>query len=96
MFNFIVRQRIHRDDHEEFLFSLHPVFIAEDGTSDDRAAKLGLESYSESIHKEICTRLRADEAYELAKGCLQNEVKTIWDWEEDVSLLNVAMVAFGT
>ncbi len=56
VFNFIARQRIHRDAHEEFLFSLYPVFITEDGTSDDRAAKLGLESYSESIHKEICTR----------------------------------------
>ena len=94
-FNFIVRQRIHRDDHEEFLFSLHPIFVTDEGTIDDVSAKLSLESYSDSLHREIHVNLGPDDAFEIAKGRLQKEVKTIWDWEEDVSLLNLALVAIG-
>ena len=94
-FNFIVRQRIHRDDHEEFLFGLHPVFVADDGMIDDIAAKLCLESYSDAPNREIHVHREPDDAFEIAQRRLQNQVKTIWDWEEDVSLLNLALVAIG-
>lgn len=94
-FNFIVRQRIHRNDHEEFLFSLHPLFVTDDGTTDDAAARASLESYSDPLTKEIHVRLGPDEAFEIAKGRLQKEVQSIWDWDEDVSLLNLAVVAFA-
>lgn len=40
--------------------------------------------------------LEPDDAFEVAKSRLQKEVKSIWDWDEDVSLLNLALVAFGT
>ena len=95
-FNFIVRQRIHRDDHEEFLFALHPIFIGDDGTIDDITAKTCLESYSDSLNRDIQIHLGSDDAFEIAKGRLQKQVKTIWDWEEDVTLLNLALVAVGS
>jgi hypothetical protein len=94
-FNFILRQRIHRDDHEEFLFSLHPVFVTEDSTLDDAAAKLSLECYSSSPANEFKITLAPHCAFEIAKDHLQKQVKTIWDWEEDVTLLNLALVAIG-
>lgn len=94
-FNFIVRQRIHRDDHEEFLFSLHPVFVAGDSTIDDVAARLSLESYGQPLDDEIIIDLGPDDAFAIAKGRLQKQVKSIWDWEEDVSLLNLALVSFA-
>src|SRR5262249_25527629 len=94
-FNFIVRQRIHRDGNEEFMFSLHPVFVADDGAIDDYAAKVSLESYGLSLNDQVEVKLAPDDAFEIAKGRLQEEVKTIWDWEEDVSLLNLALVAIG-
>ncbi|MBI1995897.1 MAG: DEAD/DEAH box helicase [Deltaproteobacteria bacterium] len=95
-FNFIVRQRIHRDDHEEFLFALHPIFVGDDGTIDDIAARVCLESYGDSLNREIQIHLGPDGAFEIAKGRLQKQVKTIWDWEEDVTLLNLALVAVGS
>jgi superfamily II DNA/RNA helicase len=94
-FNFIVRQRIHRDDHEEFLFSLHPVFVADDGTTDDVAARVSLEFYGHPLTSGLEINLRADDAFEIAKSRRQTEVKSIWDWEEDVTLLNVALTTFG-
>lgn len=91
-----MRQRIHRDDHEEFLFSLHPVFVVDDGTVNDTAARVSLESYGQPLSNEPNVHLQPDDAFEVAKGRLQKEVKTIWDWNEDVSLLNLALVSFGT
>ncbi|MGH7824805.1 MAG: DEAD/DEAH box helicase [Candidatus Binatia bacterium] len=93
-FNFIVRQRIHRDDQEEFLFSLHPVFVTDDGTIDDVAAKVSLECYSIPLTSELEVHFQPDAAFEIAKGRLETEVKAIWDWKEDVTLLNLALVAF--
>ncbi len=94
-FNFIVRQRIHRDDHEEFLFALYPIFVEDDGTIDDIAAKVCLESYSDTLNREIQVHLGPDDAFQIAKERLEKQVKNIWDWEEDVSLLNLALVAIG-
>jgi hypothetical protein len=94
-FDFIVRQRIHRDDHEEFLFAMHPIFVGDDGTIDDIAAKVCLESYSDTLNIEIQVQLRPDDAFQIAKERLEKQVKSIWDWDEDVSLLNLALVAIG-
>jgi hypothetical protein len=39
------------------------------------------------------TSVGADKAFEVAKSYLQEQVKeSIWDWDEDVSLLNLAAV----
>jgi len=100
-FNFIVRQRIQREDHEEFLFGLHPVFVREESSIDDRAARICLESYSPLLLKGPgdggpASNLRPDKAFEIAQHHLQQTLKTIWDWDEDVSLLNLALVQIGS
>lgn len=97
-FNFVVRSRIQRADNEEFLFSLHPIFVREDKTIDEKIAKVSIDSYGGSAAEEICERelrseIRADKAFEIGKGYLQKQVgDSIWDWDEDVSLLNLASV----
>jgi hypothetical protein len=95
-----VRQRIQREDHEEFLFSLYPVFVKNDGSVDDAAARICLDGYSSPFirgpeEKGRGASLQPDKAFEIAKGYLQEKVKAIWDWEEDVSLLNLASVEIG-
>jgi superfamily II DNA/RNA helicase len=96
-FNFIVRQRIQREDHEEFLFSLYPVFVRDDGAMDDLAARVCVDAYCQPLiktseQKGLDVDLRSDRAFEIASAHLQARVKTIWDWNEDVSLLNLALV----
>ncbi|MBI4487688.1 MAG: DEAD/DEAH box helicase [Deltaproteobacteria bacterium] len=99
-FNFIVRQRIQREDHEEFLFSLHPVFVRDDGSVDNIAAGVCLESYSHPSPKdpqeEGKAGLRPDKALKIAKVDVQEKVQSIWDWNEDVSLLHLALVRISS
>jgi len=98
-FNFIVRQRIQREDHEEFLFSLHPIFVKGDGAIDETAARICVGSYSQPVAKDVdparLVGLGPEKAFQTAKAYLQETVKTIWDWNEDVSLLNVALAKIG-
>ena len=96
-FNFIVRQRIQREDHEEFLFSLHPLFVKNDGVVDEMAARICIDAYSHPLvgrpgEKGLGEGLAPQKAFEIAKRHLQEKIKSIWDWEEDVSLLNLALV----
>ena len=97
-FNFVVRSRIQREDNEEFLFGLHPIFVRDDKTIDEKIAKASIDSYGrpateEIFEKEPNSEIRADSAFEIAKAYLQKQVgDSIWDWDEDVSLLNVASV----
>jgi len=100
-FNFVVRSRIQREDNEEFLFSLHPIFVREDKTIDEVTTRVSLDSYGHPASAEICERdlvsnIRADEVFEIARAHLQEQVgESIWDWDEDVSLLNLASVVVG-
>ncbi|MPZ76760.1 MAG: DEAD/DEAH box helicase [Deltaproteobacteria bacterium] len=97
-FNFVVRGRIQREDNEEFLFSLHPVFVRDDKTMDEKTAKASIDSYGYPPSEDICQREihsndGADRAFEIAKTYLQGQIgESIWDWDEDVSLLNLAAV----
>ncbi len=97
-FNFVIRTRIQREDNEEFLFSLHPVFVKEDKTIDEVTTRVSLDSYGGTPSEETCDReshsnVRPDKAFEIAKAHLQEQVGgSIWDWDEDVSLLNLAGV----
>jgi superfamily II DNA or RNA helicase len=100
-FNFVVRGRIQREDNEEFLFSLHPVFVREDKTIDEVTTRISLDSYgySESgriCEKEVVFKIPVADAFEVAKAFLHKQVgESIWDWDEDVSLLNLAAVVTG-
>src|SRR5439155_9617583 len=55
-FNFVVRSRIQREDNEEFLFSLHPIFVRDDKTIDEKTAKASIDSYGCTTNEEISGR----------------------------------------
>jgi hypothetical protein len=98
--HFIIRERILREDHEEFLFTFCPVFVREDGSIDEVTTRVCLESYSHTSAKEYGDKpldagIRPDQAFAIAKAHLQKNIQNIWDWDEDVSLLNVAFVMIG-
>jgi hypothetical protein len=101
-FNFVVRGRIQREDNEEFLFSLHSLFVRDDKTIDEETAKASLDSYGRPVAEKICggellCAVGVDSAFALAKNYLQEQVgASIWDWDEDVSLLNLASVLVGS
>ena len=63
--------------------------------------RVSLDSYSISTSQKTCesefiSNVQTDKAFEIAKAYLQEQVKeSIWDWDEDVSLLNLAAVLVG-
>lgn len=64
---------------------------------DDHSARICIDAYSQLLAKGLEEEglqisLRLDKAFEIAKQCLQEKIKAIWDWEEDVSLLNLAVI----
>jgi superfamily II DNA or RNA helicase len=97
-FNFVVRSRIQREDNEEFLFSLHPILVRDDKSIDELTTRVSLESYGhpsphETLESDVLSGIRPDKAFEIAKAYLQEQVGgSIWDWDEDVSVLNLARV----
>ena len=92
-FNFVIRSRVQRPEGEEFLFDLRTVFVTETGKIDEQAAALCASHYSEADGEmPRAARLSMRDAYHLARAHLEEAVEHIWDWDEDVSLLNCALV----
>lgn len=94
--NFIVRSRIERDEGQDYLFDLETVFVDENGEADQALSRLCLESYSaEGTMPEIGALLpMLDRVLETAKQEVEERHPEIWDWDEDVTPLNVAVVVF--
>lgn len=94
-FNFIVRTRVERDEGTEYLFDYHPVVVGEDYKVDLELAKLAVEQYTSDEAKDPSTAAMSDieRAYTVAKEYVEREVEDLWDWDEDVQLLNVAFVS---
>ena len=94
-FNYIVRSRIQRESEEEFLFDMYTVFIDQKYEIRDDIAQLCQRNYSDSDEIfDTEQQVDIDKATEIANEYLQDNVDILWDWEEDVELLNVAYVRF--
>jgi superfamily II DNA or RNA helicase len=93
-FNFVIRNRVMREEGEEFLFDFHPVFVTEDGQVDEQLAQFCAANYSIPADSPSAPpRLDVRRAYQLARAHLENTAEELWDWEEDATLLGVAAVA---
>ncbi len=94
-FNYIVRSRIQREAEEEFLFDMYTIFVDENYEIRDDLAQICQRSYSdnEEILDTSCS-MDIHKAKEIANNYLQENVDILWDWEEDVELLNMAYVRF--
>lgn len=93
-FNYSVRNRIRRDEEEEFLFDMYTVFVDESYRIDEDLAYICQQHYSESeftIGDEII-KIDIKKASKIANDYLRKNLNDIWDWDEDVELLNAAMV----
>ncbi|MBN2543376.1 DEAD/DEAH box helicase [bacterium] len=93
-FNFIIRSRVRRDDYEEYMFNMETVFIGNDLKIDKSASVISGRAYGvpADIDTFASLRIDLDGVYEVAKDHIKEKFSDIWDWEEDVELLNVALV----
>ncbi len=91
-YNFIVRSRVQREDGDEYIFDLHTVVIGPDGRIDQALAALAVSPGIVAEEAEITPPVDPQRAYTVARAFLEEELPDLWDWEEDVDLLGVAIV----
>lgn len=92
-FNFIVRERITQEYGEEWLFSFYSVFVTENGKIRQDAAKAAVETSGESFNAPFVDSGKLHSLYQKAQEHLENTLN-LWDWDEEVDLLNMAVVEF--
>ena len=92
-FNFVVRERITQEYGEEWLFSFHPVFVTENGEIQQDAAKAAVETSGESFDAPFIEPENLHALYQNAQEHLESTLN-LWDWDEEVDLLNMAVVEF--
>lgn len=93
-FNYIIRSRVQRGEEEEFLFDMYTVFVDHNYEVNDSLAQLSQRSYSQNRQSQTDGSISMDvgRAGAVADAYLRENVEVIWDWDEDVELLNVALV----
>ncbi len=92
-FNYIVRSRVQREE-EEFLFDMYTVFVDQNYQINDQISYLCQRSYSnnESVKPIDEVSFEIERSAVVAEQFLKDNIELIWDWDEDVDLLNVAIV----
>jgi len=92
LFAFVVRQRLTREDGDEYLFQFAPVFVWADGRIDAEAgsAALNLESFDDEAAANIPD---AEPAFHAAKEHIEGTFD-LWDWDENVEFLGLSWVQF--
>lgn len=93
-FNYITRSRVQRKE-EEFLFDMYTIFVDENYKIDNDIAHVCQKYYSEDEQVQIDKEIPIDleRATNVADEYLQTRID-VWDWDEDVEVLNVAFVTF--
>jgi SNF2 family DNA or RNA helicase/HKD family nuclease len=91
-FNFIVKKRVTQELGDEYLFAFRSVFLDDIDNINLKALNASLEAESNLIepHQE---KLNIDSKLEKAKRYLEKDID-IWDWDEEVDLINIARVEF--
>ena len=92
LFVFVVRERLTREDGDEYLFQLAPVFVWANGQVDDEAIMpaLNLESSDDTADSQVTD---AESTYLLARKHVEERFD-IWDWDEAVEFLGLSRVQF--
>jgi hypothetical protein len=92
LFVFIVRNRVTREDGDECLFRLEPVFVDSSNHVDEDALITALTAEAtDSSYPQ--PSLSPDLAFETARCHLENKVG-LWDWTDDVEFLSLSWVEF--
>ena len=88
-----VTRRITQEYGEEWLFSFYSVFVTENGKIRQDAAKAAVETSGESFNAPFVDSGKLHSLYQKAQEHLENTLN-LWDWDEEVDLLNMAVVEF--
>ena len=91
-FDFIIKKAVAQELGDEYLFVFHSVFLDDKGSINSKALKSAIENKSETVET-FQEKLQIRDKFEKVREYLENKVD-IWDWEEEVDLINVARVDF--
>jgi len=92
-FNFIVKKRITQQLGDEYLFTFHSIFLDDNDDINLNALKASLEDRSDFLQPSN-EKINVDDRFERVKHHLEKDIE-IWDWEEEVDLINIARVVFA-
>jgi hypothetical protein len=90
-FNFLVRSQVPRSEGDEYLFDFCCVVIGPDYCVDEELAAASEQCWSRNDSSPAHLAWNWDRAFGVARDWLEARVK-LWDWDEEVLLLNVAEV----
>jgi len=91
LFVFVVRQRITRDDGDEYLFRFEPVFVNEAGEVDVQAALVAVAG--EAIGEGSNSPGRSPvEAFEVARNYIESKSQ-LW-WDDEVEFIGLSWQTF--
>jgi ERCC4-related helicase/HKD family nuclease len=92
LFIFVVRRRIAREDGDEYLFELAPVFSTADGKINEIALDFAMR-HATSSTTPAENPPDPTMAFEAVKKYLEPKA-SIWDWDEDVEFIGISWIIF--
>jgi len=92
-FNFVIREHLTQEHGEEWLFSFHSVFVTENGEIRPDIAKIAIETSGESFNPKFIDSINLLALFQKAREHLEATLN-LWDWDEEVDLLNIAAIEF--
>jgi len=92
LFIFVVRHRIAREDGDEYLFELAPVFSTAEGKVDETALGFAMR-YTTGSGASSVKPPDPGVAFLAVKKHLEQKAG-IWDWDEDVEFIGLSWVVF--
>jgi len=93
LFIFVIRRRIAREDGDEYLFELAPVFSTAEGKIDEAALSYAMRIATGSDMGSVSPP-DPNIAFLSAKKHLEKKAN-LWDWEEDIEFIGMSWVVFN-
>ena len=92
LFIFVIRHRMAREDGDEYLFELAPVFSTAEGKVDETALGFAMR-YTTGSAASAVNPPDPSIAFQAVKKHLEQKAG-IWDWDEDVEFIGLSWVVF--
>ena len=92
LFIFVIRHRMAREDADEYLFEVAPVFSSAEGKVNETALDSAMR-YTASSATSTVIPPDPSKAFQAVKKHLE-EKASIWDWDEDIEFIGLSWVVF--
>jgi len=92
LFIFVIRHRMAREDGDEYLFELAPVFSTAKGKIDETAVDFAMR-YTAGSASSAVNPPDPSTAFQAVKKHLEQKA-SIWDWDEDIEFIGLSWVVF--